>query len=371
MASEEYQEQPAANQPSSNPEEQESLEQQKSVVEQPDNITSDSEDIIEANNTESLTEEIIQVQSEVPEDNSEPISSVTRSPSDITEEEEQSESTISQAATEVVTDSPQEDKNKNWWDVILDKIRSFLPESMNNALSDWTLTGIISGLIVLILSISVILLPSRSSSEISPESAEIVSIPEQKIEITTNSTPTEETEETATPSNSSEIVSIPEQEIEITTNSTPTEEIEETATLSNSSDITSTPVEIETPETLITPKKPENLTIKTTPPPKPVITPEQSLFSSVQEKVNEITSQYAEELIVSGEADLLNSRLLIKVSDDWYKLNKDRQDKFANETFKRSQKFNLRKLEIQDLQNNLIARSPVVGNKMIILQRAN
>ena len=339
MASEEYQEQPAANQPSSNPEEQESLEQQKSVVEQPDNITSDSEDIIEANNTESLTEEIIQVQSEVPEDNSEPISSVTRSPSDITEEEEQSESTISQAATEVVTDSPQEDKNKNWWDVILDKIRSFLPESMNNALSDWTLTGIISGLIVLILSISVILLPSRSSSEISPESAEIVSIPEQ--------------------------------EIEITTNSTPTEEIEETATLSNSSDITSTPVEIETPETLITPKKPENLTIKTTPPPKPVITPEQSLFSSVQEKVNEITSQYAEELIISGEADLLNSRLLIKVSDDWYKLNKDRQDKFANETFKRSQKFNLRKLEIQDLQNNLIARSPVVGNKMIILQRAN
>ena len=91
----------------------------------------------------------------------------------------------------------------------------------------------------------------------------------------------------------------------------------------------------------------------------------------MQDKVSKITSQYSNQLIVSGEADLLGSRLLIRVSDDWYQLNKSRQDEFANGTLKSSQKFNFNKLEIQDVQNNLIARSPVVGNKMIILQRTD
>ncbi len=358
MASAENQEQPAANQPSANSAKQESLEQQESVVTPPENITV---------NSESLTEEVSQVQPEIPKKNNEPSSSVIRSPSYIADEEKKTESTSSQVTTEAVANSSQKDEYKDWWDVILDEIRSFLPESMNKSLSDWALTAIVSSLIVLILSISVLLLPSRASGDLLPESTEMVSIPEQEIEITIDSTPTEETEKTDTLSDSSKTVSIPEQDIEITIDSTSTEETEETET---SSEI-STPVEIETPKTLVAPKKPESLTVKTTPPPQPVLTPEQNLLNAVQEKVSKITNQYSDDLIVSGEVDLLSRRLLIKVNDDWYKLNKSRQDEFANETFKSSQKFNFNKLEIQDMHDNIIARSPVVGNKMIILQRTN
>ena len=364
----------AENQSSSNPEEQKSLEQQKSIEDRAENN-------IEVNHTESLTEEVITVQPQVPKANNEPDRAETRSPSDIADEEK----------TES-TSSPQKDENENWWDIILDKIRSFLPESMNKSLSDWALTAIVSSLIVLILSISVILLPSRASSDIPPELTETVSVPEQEIEITVDSAPTEVQDKTETLSDSSKTVSIPEQEIEITVDSTSTENKEDTVTPADSSktvsipeqeieiivdstpteeqqDGVSTPGEIETPETLVAPKKPENLTVKTVL--QPVITPEQNLWSAVQEKVSKITSQYADELIISGEADLLTRRLSIKVNDDWYKLNKSRQDEFANETLKRSQKFNFNKLEIQDVQNNIIARSPVVGNKMIILQRKN
>ena len=333
MASEENQEQPAANQSSSNPEEPESLEQQELSVTQ-------SEDILEINNTESLTEEFIQVQPEVPAEDSELISPVTQSPSDI--EEEKIEPTSSQLAGEVVADSPQPNQNKNWWDVILDKIRSFLPDSMNKSLSDWALTAIVSSLIVLILSVSVILLPSRASSDTISKSTDTVSIPKQEREIIPHSNPTKEAEEK-----------------------------NETETLSNSSEIVSTSGEVETSETLVAPKKSAGSTVKNPRSSQAILTPEQSLYSAVQEKVSKITSQYADELIVSGEADLLGSHLLIKVSDDWYKLNKSRQDEFANGTLKRSQKFNFNKLEIQDVQNNIIARSPVVGNKMIILRRAN
>ena len=350
MASEENQEQPAANHTSSNAEEQESLEQQDYFVDRADNLTVNAEDTREVNNKESLTEEVIQVQPEIIEKDSKLISSVSQSSSKIVDKEEKIELTSSQVATEVVANPLQQDENKNWWDVILDEIRSFLPESMNKSLSDWALTAIVSSLIVLILSISVILLPSRASSD--------------------------------PLSDSSKTVSIPQPEIEITINSASTEEQETTETLSDSSKTVSTPVEIDTPETLGTPKKPASLTVQT-PPPQPVLTPEQNLWSAVQEKVSQITNQYADkaykplrstqgeapsELIVSGEADLLSHRLLIKVNDDWYKLNKSRQDEFANEILKRSQKFKFNKLEIQDAQNNIIARSPVVGNKMIILR---
>ena len=385
MASEEHQEQPAANQPSSNQEDKESLEPQE-AIEQPDKTTIHSEDIIESDRTEpsqttdSLAEEDIQAQQspeiesssaiQPEEEKNEASSSVTPSPPVIADrEEEETESTPSKPTAEIVADSQTEEEteqvsvseNKNWWDVILDKIRSILPESVNNSLSDWVLTGIISSLIVVVLSTLVILLPPRSSNPVSQKSAEttatnpspsseVVTIPEQEVEIAIDSTKTEKTE-----TSSSEVVSTPTKESE-----TPLKSTESESQLLP---------EIETPETLVAPKISENLTVKTVTPPKPILTPEQSLIVSIQEKINEITNQYSDELIVSGEADLLSSRLRLKVSDEWYQLSRSRQDEFANETLKRSQKFNFNKLEIKDLNDNLIARSPVVGNKMVILQR--
>jgi ABC-type molybdenum transport system ATPase subunit/photorepair protein PhrA len=53
-----------------------------------------------------------------------------------------------------------------------------------------------------------------------------------------------------------------------------------------------------------------------------------------------------------------------------YELSGDRQNKLADEMLKRAQELDFSKLEITDIQGTLLARSPVVGPNMIILQRA-
>jgi hypothetical protein len=59
----------------------------------------------------------------------------------------------------------------------------------------------------------------------------------------------------------------------------------------------------------------------------------------------------------------------VKISDIWYNLEKSQQDKLAAEILQRSQELNFIHLEIVDYQKKIIARSPVVGNEMIIFNR--
>jgi hypothetical protein len=198
---------------------------------------------------------------------------------------------------------------QNWWDGVLDKIRSLLPAPLQEKLSDWTLTGILAGTVVTLLLTSVLLFPQQ------PQPAtEIVEAPPEVIE---------------TPQKTPEIV--------------------------------------ETPPELKAPGRPEP--VEVLPPPQPELSPEQSLIASIQEQVAAITSQYPEGLILSVEANFLGSRLIVTVGDDWYQLNSRRQDKLANSILQRSQKLDFRKLELVNSQGNLLARNPVVGDKMVILKR--
>lgn len=200
---------------------------------------------------------------------------------------------------------------QTWWDGILAKIRSWLPAPLQEKLSDWGLTGILAGIIVAVLITSVLLLPQPSAKigEAPPETA-----PE-----TTPEAPSQ------------------------------------------------TPEVVKTPPELKAPGKPEPVEI--IPPPEPELTPEQSLIAAIQEQVAAITSQYPEGLVRSVEANFLAGRLLVTVGDDWYQLNPGRQDKLANSILERSRKLDFRKLEIIDSQGTLLARNPVVGNKMVILKR--
>jgi hypothetical protein len=196
---------------------------------------------------------------------------------------------------------------QRWWHGVLNKIRSWLPISWQEKLSDWVLSGILAGIVVLVLLTSVLLLPKPST--------EIVELP---------------------PETAPEIA--PE-----------------------------TPTVVETPPELKAPGKPEP--VEVVPPPEPELTPEQSLIASIQEQVAAITSQFPEGLVLSVEANFLGSRLIVTVGDDWYKLNPNRQDKLANSILQRAQKLDFRKLAIVNSQGTLLARNPVVGNKMVILKR--
>ncbi len=125
--------------------------------------------------------------------------------------------------------------------------------------------------------------------------------------------------------------------------------------------VVATPPQLESPA----PSEP----IEILPPPEPEFTPEQNLIAAIQQQVIDLTSQYPEELIGSIEANFSASRLIVTLGQQWYQLSAKRQDFLAQSIFKRSQHLDFRKLEMIDSQGNLIARSPVVGNQIIIIRR--
>jgi hypothetical protein len=62
-------------------------------------------------------------------------------------------------------------------------------------------------------------------------------------------------------------------------------------------------------------------------------------------------------------------RLTVQLGDGWYELESAEQDGLANDLFKRSLKLKFEQLELADAAGKVLARSPVVGSKMIVLRR--
>lgn len=105
------------------------------------------------------------------------------------------------------------------------------------------------------------------------------------------------------------------------------------------------------------------------PQPEPELPPEQGLIAAIQEQVSEITTRYAEGLIESIEANFRDGRLIIAVNEEWFNLSASRQDELSKEMLARSRKLDFTKLVLTTPDGKLLARSPVVGEEMVILQR--
>lgn len=242
-----------------------------------------------------------------------------------------------------------------WWDVLLNRIRSFLPATLNQKLSDLALSGILTGVVVVVLGVVVAILPSQP-----PEVAEVP--PSPPVEVVKQPSPVE--------------VSPPVEEIEPTppiAEPIPPmiEEPEEppvTVLPSPTPKPTPTPKNITPPE-LTAPKPP--VPVKIAPPPAPMLTPEQRLIATIQEQVATVTQEYADGLISSLQADFAQSLLVVRVSPDWYTLASQRQNQLADEMLKQAKNLDFARLEITDPQGALVARSPVVGDNMIIVKRQN
>jgi hypothetical protein len=125
--------------------------------------------------------------------------------------------------------------------------------------------------------------------------------------------------------------------------------------------------ETQTPSELQAPKAPKS--VKVLPAPALELTPEQKLIVSMQKQVAETAKKYADDLVQSFEANFQSNRLTLKVSDDWYRLDAAKQDELAARLLNRSEKLNFKELEIFDVQGTMLARSPVVGQQMVILHR--
>lgn len=201
------------------------------------------------------------------------------------------------------TPSPLERFRQSWmrfvmlWNATLARIRSILPESISQKLSNTALSGAIAGVLLVVLWTTAALIPGKPPTD---------------------------------------VANLP-------------------------------PSQITTPPELKAPEAPEPL--ETVTPPPPVLTPEQNLIASIQNRVTEITSQYENGLIQSIEANFPGSLLIVKVGDAWYNLSVSKQDKLASEMLQRARELDFSKLQLADSQGNVLARSPVVGNTIVIVKR--
>jgi hypothetical protein len=116
---------------------------------------------------------------------------------------------------------------------------------------------------------------------------------------------------------------------------------------------------------LVAPEKPEPVEII----PPPPLTPEQSLIAAIQNQVADITNRLGGGLVESVQANFSSSILTVKVAEDWYKLSQVEQNQLATKMWKEANSLDFSKLEIANREGKLIARSPVVGSEMIILER--
>ncbi|MEA5592772.1 hypothetical protein [Rivularia sp. UHCC 0363] len=247
-------------------------------------------------------------------------------------------------------------KLQQGWNGILAKIRLILPAQFSAKLSNSALTGIIGGLAVIIFLITTNIdrTPQVAIAPPDTESPAVVS--------TTNPQPEETAPLPSPQENPSVVEQIPQPE---QTASLPPEEEnppiveqipqpEQTAPL---------PPEEENPPIVEQIPQPE---LETTSTPQ---TPEETLIAAIQNQIAEISNRTFSGIIQSIQANFLGSNLTIKVSNDWYILDKTQQDKLAAQIFQRSQELDFSHLEITDLQNKLLARNPVVGTEMIIFKR--
>lgn len=204
------------------------------------------------------------------------------------------------------------------WEILLGLVRSWLPAPLRRNLPNNVLSILVSGVLIVLLWTTSSLLPGKSKPAVVAKAPPLEAAPE--------------------------LIAPPELAAPAATE----------------------PIAIETPPTpppMVTPSP------TVTPTPKVELTPEQIKIAAIQDDVVEITNQYASGLIESIQANFQSSRLKVKVSEGWYGLTQLQQDKLADEVFDRTQKLAFTKLEFTDAQDTLLARSPVVGSNMVILQR--
>lgn len=104
--------------------------------------------------------------------------------------------------------------------------------------------------------------------------------------------------------------------------------------------------------------------------PKISFTPEQTLIAALQSKVANLTQDYPSEAIALVRVDVPQSSLAVEVTDSWYELGEPEQTKLANEMLKRSRQLGYTKLELKDGAGTLVARNPVIGEEIVILQNS-
>lgn len=238
---------------------------------------------------------------------------------------------------------PYWEKGWAWWSAnALPKIRAVLPASIREALTDRALSGAIASIAALLIFVLPNLLPSQEPTRITeppliseaPADSRRVEQPLPRVTTIPEAVP-DDLPPTPAP--------IPSQE------KRPPQ----------------SPVAKPQPSP---PAQPSPLPVPAAPA-RPAL-PDQPLVAAIQEQITSVTDAYGENLIQTIQASFRSGRLKVNLGDGWYALSPVSQDKLAAELLKRATRLDFTKLELVAPDGTLLARSPVVGDRMIILKRS-
>jgi hypothetical protein len=98
-------------------------------------------------------------------------------------------------------------------------------------------------------------------------------------------------------------------------------------------------------------------------------TPEQKLLADLQASIVSQVRDLSQGLLVSLQANFTTQQLTAKLAPGWYDLAPAQQDRLAQTLFNQVQRLSFRQLELLNDRGEPIARSPVIGQQMVILQR--
>ena len=97
--------------------------------------------------------------------------------------------------------------------------------------------------------------------------------------------------------------------------------------------------------------------------------PEQLFVDAIESQLSDLTSQYPDDIIQTLNVDIARDRLVVRLNPIWYTIDDEQQDRLTDRMWLQAQASHFSRLAIEDSQGIAIARSPVVGKHVIILQR--
>jgi hypothetical protein len=100
----------------------------------------------------------------------------------------------------------------------------------------------------------------------------------------------------------------------------------------------------------------------------PQISPERQLATALNTRLAQIASQYPDDLVSNISIDSTGDRLTVKLAPAWLEIDSAQQQQSIAKLWQQARSLQFSKLEISDNEGNLIARSPVVGNEMILVR---
>ncbi|MBF2085290.1 hypothetical protein [Thermoleptolyngbya sp. C42_A2020_037] len=256
--------------------------------------------------------------------------------------------TVQPAARQVwAVAKPYWEKGWAWWTAnALPKIRAILPTSIRDALADRALSGAIAGIAALLVFVVPNLLPSQEPTRITePPLISEAPVDGRRVE---QPLP--------------RVTTIPE---------VVPDDLPPAPAPAPSPDDSPRPSRPTAKPQPTPPPQPSPLPTPATPttPARPAL-PDQPLVAAIQEQITSVTDAYSENLIQTIQASFRSGRLRVNLGDGWYALSPASQDKLAAELLKRATRLDFTKLELVAPDGTLLARSPVVGDRMIILKRS-